>query len=120
MEAEVGCHASVREIEVVHAQAIPIWHREIPCLVRILILCQILAFVPLSVGDAVEELLGLLLLFLRKACAQRGVRQWMGEKGGGEQGTELREEECGVARGEKRVVLKVLKDTVRIPGGETN
>jgi hypothetical protein len=44
----------------------------------------------------------------------------MGEKGGGEQGTELREEECGVARGEKRVVLKVLKDTVRIPGGETN
>jgi len=117
VEAEVGCHASVREIEVVHAQEIPIWQLvEVPP-DRILIL----AFVPLSVGDAVEELLGLLLLFLRKACAQRGVRQWMGEKGGGEQGTELREEECGAARGERWVVLKVLKDTrVRIPGGETN
>jgi len=33
------------------------------------------------------------------------------ERGWGEQGTELREEECGVARGDRWAVSKILKDT---------
>ena len=85
----------MREIEVVHAQEIPIWQLvEVPP-DRILIL----AFVPLSVGDAVEELLGLLLLFLRKACAQRNgwERKGVESKGqsSGRKSAGLQEEKDG-------------------------